>query len=498
MPPLVHAKAIRKRFGAVQALDDVDFELRPGEIHALLGENGAGKSTLLNVLAGVHRHDSGQLEIDGRPRRFTSPRDAQAAGIAMIHQELRLVPELSVAENFWLGRLPTKSFLGTPLRRIDRKRMERRATQRLQELGSTIDVRRPAGELGAAHGQLLTIARALDQNARVLLMDEPTSSLDDAEVQRLFAVLRELARQGIGIVFVSHFLERVRAIAHRVTILRDGQRVATEDARGLTRADITQLMLGEDFGTARPMLRANVLPQRKLLRARIAGDAALAQPYMLELSEGEVCGLAGLLGSRRTELARAVFGTFPGERVELEIDGARRPLRSPREAIALGFAYCPEERRRDGLFTGLDLVSNLSLLGGGFWVSRRRMRERAQRAADRLSLRHASLRQQAGQLSGGNQQKLVLGRWLSLEPRVYVLDEPTRGIDVGARAEIENWIAEEAGRGAAVLFIASELDELARRCGRVLVLVDGVVTAELRGDQIEERSLVAAIGRGQS
>jgi monosaccharide-transporting ATPase len=538
MPPLLALKGISKRFGAVQALDGVDFELRAGEVHALLGENGAGKSTLLNLLAGVHIPSAGTLHVQGEPQHFGSPRDALAAGIAMIHQELRLVPELSLAENFWLGRWPQRgqrrasqsdsnlapngaaptgwlSRLTRPFRRLDRRHMQRHAAACLRALGCDVDVRQRAGSVGAATGQLLSIARALDLDARVLLMDEPTSSLDDAEVARLFEVLRKLTAKGIGIVFVSHFLQRVRIIADRVTVLRDGKHIATREQAGLSRSELVELMLGKELLAAAPPSDLSDLSdpsdpstanaaraeprQRPLLRARIAAQAALRTPHELELRIAEVCGLAGLLGAGRSELARALFGAFPGERVELEIDGQRRPLRSARQAIALGFAFCPEDRRRDGLFPGLDLTSNLTLIErDGFWLSPRRSAGRARRIAERLSLRFASLRQHASQLSGGNQQKLVLGRWLDLQPRVYVLDEPTRGIDVGARAEIEQWITEEAARGASILFVASEIEELARRCDRVLILVEGEVVAELSGGEVDEQQLVQAIGRGGS
>jgi monosaccharide-transporting ATPase len=512
--PLLEMRGVSKRFPGVQALDRVDFTVRRGEIHALMGENGAGKSTLIKVLTGVHPRDAGRITFDGRPLEVRSPRAAEAAGISTVYQEINLIPHLSVAENICLGREPTA--LGT----IRWGAVERRAAAALARLGLRIDLHRPLANCRVATQQLVAIARALDVSARLLILDEPTSSLDAAEVEELFAILRRLRAEGIGIVFVTHFLQQVFAVSDRVTVLRDGRLVGEFETATLTRAELVAHMLGrelapaaapalEDTRSGRPPRRpcSPAAPGRHsersgvqtgFIEARGLGRRGSIAPFDLQLRRGETTGLAGLLGSGRTEMARLLFGVDRADSGELRVGGRRVTLRGPRDAIALGFGLLPEDRKAAGVISDLSVRENIILAlqaRRGIWryLSRRAADEIANALIRILGIRVTGLGQAAATLSGGNQQKLLLARWLATRPTLLILDEPTRGIDVGAKAEIERLIEQLRREGMAIVFISSELDEILRNTQRVVVLRDRAKVAELSGREIEPDLILRAI-----
>jgi monosaccharide-transporting ATPase len=483
---MLEARGLDKSFPGVHALRAVDFDLRAGEVHGLMGENGAGKSTLIKVLTGALRPDAGTVSFLGRAIRPESPAAAQRLGIAAVYQEVHLVPEMSVAENLFLGRFPRRGFW------IDRRRMLARAREVLSAFGLGIDPRDTLSGHSIAVRQLVAIARAVDQQARLLVLDEPTSSLDRAEAERLFATVRRLKAAGMGIIFITHFLDQVYAIAERITVLRNGARVGTFDACALPRVDLVAHMIGRHPGPA-----GSGAPQREAAarEAGRAGSAALSvrrlgrgraiAPFDLDLAPGEVVGVAGLLGSGRTEMARLLFAADrPDRGGSIAVDGRPSRPRSPRDAIRLGIALTPEDRKESALFGDMSVRDNIAIvvqrtLSRAGIVNRREHTRIAAGFVRRLGIATPTLDQPVRLLSGGNQQKVVLARWLACSPRILLLDEPTRGIDIGAKAEVEALIAELAGAGLAVLLISSELDELSRRSDRVVILRDRRVVGEL-------------------
>lgn len=487
--PLLAVQGLSKRFGKLWALIDVDLELRAGEVHGLLGGNGAGKSTLIKVLSGVHRADAGSISLLGTRLRGHGPRVAKSLGIATIHQEIDLVPTLSLAENLLLGEQPRGAF------GISRKRLLAEATAALGALGVECDVSLPAGESSAALRQLVCIARALRHEAKVLILDEPTSSLDPREVERVFAAVRKVVASGAAALFVTHVLDQVYALCDRVTVLRDGRRVATTPIGVLSRANLVEQMLGKLPATAAVARAVAEGATTPLFAARGVGRRRVIEPFDLDVRAGEVVGLAGLLGAGRSELVRTLFGAEPSDSGHFAKSGVRVRIASPRDAVQQGLAFCPEDRRSEGLFQGLSVAENLCVLTrlqGGFWLSERDAR-RATRFVAELGIKVGSLRDPVRTLSGGNQQKVILGRWLATAPALLILDEPTRGIDVGAKAEIEKWIATAREQGMGVVFVSSELDEVVRVSDRVLVLADRRVVAELPRGTASEASIVAAI-----
>jgi simple sugar transport system ATP-binding protein len=495
--PLLALRGIVKAFPGVRALDGVDFTLRAGEIHALLGENGAGKSTLIKVLTGVHEADAGEILMEGRPIRPRSPMEAQRLGISAVYQEINLVPDLSVAENLLLGRPPMRFGM------IDWRGMNRRAEEAVARLGIRLNVRRRLGDLSPALQQMTALARALQIQARVLVLDEPTSSLDAAEVRQLFEVMRRLKAEGLGIVFISHFLDQVYATADRLTVLRNGKLVGEYEAARLGRLELVALMLGRDVEEVRRMEQRHApaaarAERAPLLRAEGIGRRGGIGPVDLSVRAGEVVGLAGLLGSGRTETARLLFGIDRARQGRLLIDDRPVTLGSPRAAIARGLGFCPEDRKTDGIVPGLSVRENLVLAlqaRHGAWRRLTRARQDAlvERFVRALGIATPDADKPVEQLSGGNQQKVLLARWLAAEPRLLILDEPTRGIDVGAKAEIEKLVAQLSADGMAILFISSELEEVARGCHRVVVLRDGRSIGELAGDQIQVERIVGMI-----
>ncbi len=492
-------QGIHKRFPGVHALDDVSFEVRAGEVQALMGQNGAGKSTLIKVLTGVHPRDGGSISFLGRPFHASSPADAQRQGISTIYQEVNLVPTLSVAENLSLGQAPRRWY------GIDWRSVRRQARERLAEFGLRIDVDAALGSFPVSIQQMVCIARAVAAQARLLIMDEPTSSLDRQETARLFEIIARLKAGGVGIVFVTHFLDQVYRVSDRITVLRNGRLAGSFDAARLPRIELVAHMLGKSIeettalegraGTARGPQAASAVPS---LSARRLGRRGAVEPFSLELRAGEVLGLAGLLGSGRTETARLLFAADRADTGELTVGGARVPGRHPREAVAAGLALCPEDRKADGIIPEMSVRENIALvvqrrLSRLGLVSRRRHARIAEEFVRRLGIATPDLDRPVKTLSGGNQQKVILARWLASRPRVLILDEPTRGIDVGAKAEIERLTDQLAAEGLGVLFISSELDEVVRRSHRLIVLRDRRHVGTLAGDDLTEEAVMNLI-----
>ncbi|HEV7898319.1 MAG TPA: sugar ABC transporter ATP-binding protein [Planosporangium sp.] len=488
---------VGKSFGSVRALHDVSLELFAGEAHALTGENGAGKSTLVKILAGVHRPDSGQVLLDGQPITFTGPADARNAGVAVIYQEPTLFPDLSVAENIFMGRQPRGS--GRWPHRIDRRAMHAETASLFARLGVSLDPTAPARGLSIADQQMVEIAKALSLRARVLIMDEPTAALTPGEVRRLFAVATALRAEGAAVLFISHRLEEVFVLCQRVTTLRDGRFVASGMVADLTADDLVRRMVGRHLDTLYPKAEASIgqvaLTVDRLTREGVFTDVSF------QVRRGEIVALAGLIGAGRSEVARAVFGIDRWDAGHVEVAG--EPLRpaSPTAAMAAGLALVPEDRRAQGLVMDASIERNLALtrlrsLRRGGLMSRRRERDRAADWALRLRVKYARLSDAVTMLSGGNQQKVVLAKWLATEPAVLIVDEPTRGIDVGTKAEVHRLLSQLAGRGLAVLMISSDLPEVVGMADRVLVMREGRLVAEIpRAEATEESIMSAATGQ---
>ena len=494
---LLEVRGISKRFPGVQALDGVDFLVRRGEVHALMGENGAGKSTLIKALTGVYPRDAGTVMLDGRPVAPRSPRDAEALGISTVYQEINLIPHLSVAENICLGRQPTRWGM------IQWRAIAARARKALARVDLDIDASQPLSACSIAIQQMVAIARALDISAQLLVLDEPTSSLDEKEVEELFAVLRKLRGEGMGIVFVTHFLDQVYAISDRITVLRDGRLVGEYEAARLPRMELVSRMIGKELAevealSAPPAARETGAGKPAFVEVRGLGRRGSIAPLDMTIAEGEVVGLAGLMGSGRTEVARLLFGIDKAETGEITVRGKKTPVHSPRRAMKAGFAFTPENRKVEGIIPNLSVRENIVLAlqaGRGIWraLARRRQLEIADRFIRAIGIKTPGPEQAAMNLSGGNQQKVLLARWLATQPHLLILDEPTRGIDVGAKAEIEKLIASLRADGMAILFISSELEEVVRDCQRVVVLRDRAKVGELAGAEITEHAIMRTI-----
>ncbi|WP_307795127.1 sugar ABC transporter ATP-binding protein [Actinacidiphila acididurans] len=495
---VLEVSGVHKSFAGVHALRDVGFALRPAEVHALIGENGAGKSTLIKVMTGVYRPDRGTVRLDGRDRDFRNPLEAQAAGISTIYQEVNLVPLMSVARNLYLGREPRRFGL------VDVGRMNRQATQTLGRYGVDVDVTRPLRTLGLGAQQMVALARAVQVDARVVIMDEPTSSLEPREVETLFSVIRRLKEQGIAVVYVSHRLDELYAICDRVTVMRDGAVVHTGDIADLERLRLISLMLGREMSTVRdkgttafdaggherrterPVLSAQNLTVRHRIR-----------DVSLDIHAGEVVGLGGLLGAGRSETAKAIVGALGTESGSVEIEGRPMRRRSPAASIRAGVVMLAEDRKAEGIIPNLSVRENISLaalprLSRAGLVNRAKQDEVVRFFMERLRIKASGPDQKVSDLSGGNQQKVLLARWMCLNPKVLLLDEPTRGIDVGAKAEVQAIIDELARDGLGVLLISSDLEELIEGSDRVVVLKDGHVVGDLVGQDVSEEGLLDA------
>ncbi|MFE3407804.1 sugar ABC transporter ATP-binding protein [Streptomyces mirabilis] len=488
---LLRIEGIRKTFPGVVALDSVDFDLRRGEVHVLLGENGAGKSTLIKMLSGAYQPDSGRVLVDGEEVRVHGAQDSERLGIATIYQEFNLVPDLTVAENIFLGRQPRRYGL------IDRKRMEAEAAELLERVGVSVSPRARVRELGIARLQMVEIAKALSLNARVLIMDEPTAVLTSEEVEKLFAIVRRLREDGVGIVFITHHLEEIAALGDRVTVIRDGKSVGQVPA-STTEDELVRLMVGRSIEQQYPRVRAagddgsgtTLLTVEGLTRDGVFHDVSF------EVRAGEVVGIAGLVGAGRTEVVRAVFGADPYDKGTVKVAGSALRRHDVNAAMAAGIGLIPEDRKGQGLLLDASVEENLGLVTmraathGGL-VDLKGQRAAAARIAEQLGVRMAGLGQHVRTLSGGNQQKVVIGKWLLADTKVLILDEPTRGIDVGAKVEIYQLVNELTAAGAAVLMISSDLPEVLGMSDRVLVMAQGRIAGELSADEATQDSVMA-------
>lgn len=490
---LLEMRGITKIFPGVRALREVDFDLRPGEVHVLVGENGAGKSTLIKILSGVYRSDGGTIRIAGADVRLTSPRDAQARGISTVYQEFNLVPQLSVGENIYLGQEPLRG----PLRWVDRRGRLAAARQLLQALGIGVAPGAAVRTLGVAEQQLVEIAKALSRDARIIVMDEPTAALTAHEIRRLFATVRTLKSRGIGVIYISHRLEELAEIGDRVTVLRDGQRVGTAEAGGISIDEIIRMMVGRELREKYP--KVTVPPGEELLRVDGLTRPGVLADVSFALRRGEILGIAGLVGAGRTELALTLFGAAPSASGRVTVKGLPVQARSPREAIRAGLALLPEDRKRHGLVLVQSITTNITLpvahrLQRWCLLDQGRMRALARRFAGALRVVTPSLDRRVVQLSGGNQQKVVLAKWLATRSEIVIFDEPTRGIDVGAKIEVYQLMNALVERGAGILMISSELPEVLGMSDRILVMRQGRVVGEFaRVDATAERLMAAAL-----
>lgn len=489
--PIFEFASVRKRFGGVVAVDGVDFELLRGEVHALVGENGAGKSTLMKIVNGLYAPDGGTFEVGGTAAEFQSPRDAEASGIAMIPQELDLFPELTVAENLYVGRRRPRTWWGG----VDWGTVRRAARERFESLGVELDVGTPVKRLSVANQQIVAIARALLNEARAVIMDEPTASLADREVERLFNIIRDLKASGVGVVYISHRLEEIFTISDRITVMRDGEHVATRPASELDTQELVRLMVGRPLNEL--FSRTEGEPGEVALELRGLSRRGEFEDVSLEVRRGEIVGLAGLVGAGRTELAQTIFGIRPPETGEVLVDGEPFRPTSPQAAMERGIFYVPEERQSQGLILPFPIKHNMSLgildrLSRLGFVSFGKEGEEAERLAESLSVRGAGVSDPVSRLSGGNQQKVVLGKALAREPSILLLDEPTRGVDVGAKSEIYGLVDELARDGKAVLLISSELEEVLSMSDRIVVMREGTITGELGRHEATQESVMAA------
>lgn len=496
---LIAVRNLSKSFPGVRALDGVDFTLRRGEVHGLMGENGAGKSTLIKVLTGLYQRDGGEIFFEGCPFFVSSPQEASLAGISTLYQEVNLIPDLSVAENIYIGREPKR------FGRIDWKKISKDAREDIGKLDLDIDVSLPVSSYSMAVQQLIAIIRALNLEAKVLVLDEPTSSLDLAEVRQLFRVIRKLKSEGMGVLFVTHFIDQVYEITDRITVLRNGRFVGEYETANLSRLDLIAHMLGKqpeeyqrDQGDDEGERQKGSSGQRELLRVEKLERKGAMNPFSLSFRQGEILGLAGLLGSGRTETARLLFGIDRSSDGRIFFNDSEVSLTSPRKAIDLQFGFCPEDRKREGLVTELSVRDNIILAlqarTGIFKpLSTKQQEEIADLYIDLLRIKTPSRAQAVKNLSGGNQQKVIIARWLATRPIFLILDEPTRGIDVGARAEIEKLILQLRDDGMAILFISSELEEVVRCSDRIAVLRDRNFLCELEGGEMDEGNIMQII-----
>jgi ribose transport system ATP-binding protein len=489
--PLVEMRGIEKRFSGVHALRGARLDLHRGEVHALMGENGAGKSTLMKILTGVNQPDSGEILIEGRPVTLPGPRDAQALGVSIIHQELHLMSHLSAAQNIFIGREPRRFFGAF----VDETKANAAAAALFRRMRIDIDPRAEVGRMTVARQQLVEIAKALSFDARVLVMDEPTSALNDREVEHLFAIIADLKAHGVGIVYITHKMDEVKQIADRVTVMRDGQTIETMPAPGTPMAKIISLMVGRDLADA-----TRATPHaggEEALRVVGLTRGTAIRNVSFSLRKGEILGFAGLMGAGRTEVARAIFGADPLDSGEIYVRGVKRRIASPADAVGYGLAYLSEDRKRFGLVTPMSVGANVTMASwprfagaGGVFMRDRAMRKTARDYVDLLKVKTPSVDQETRLLSGGNQQKVVIAKWLLRDCDILFFDEPTRGIDVGAKAEIYKLLQGLAEQGKAIVVISSELPEVLRLSHRILVMCEGRLTGELDGATTSQEDIM--------
>lgn len=497
--PLLSMQGVQKSFGGISALSDAALTVGVGEVHALVGQNGAGKSTLIKVLTGYHTKDAGEVVLEGKPFAAASPNDAQRSGISTIYQEINLVPLRSVAENICLGRRFTRYGL------LDWNAMRAEAARLLARFNIRIDTDRALGSFNTATQQLVAIARAIGFSARLVIMDEPTSSLDETEVETLFTVIRQLKAEGVSVIFVSHKLDELYAVCDRVTIMRDGRTVRQASMVDITKVDLISAMLGRDVvraeGHSTAFTRSKTHAGGVVLTAQNLRAGQAVRDVSLSIRQGEIAGLAGLLGSGRTETARLIFGADSLAAGTMTLHGADHHPANPAAAVAAGIGFCTEDRKIEGIIPDMSVADNMTLallprISPRGVVDEARQRDIVQGFIDKLGIKCSGPSQRIRDLSGGNQQKVLLARWLAMNPKLLILDEPTRGIDVGAKGEIQALIRSLADQGLAVLMISSELEEVAEGADRILVLRDGVTVAELDGDLVTEDQIVAAMAHG--
>jgi ribose transport system ATP-binding protein len=490
MPPILEAIGITKQYPGTLALDHVHLELMPGEIHAVMGENGAGKSTLMKILAGVIAPDTGELRLEGRSIAFTTPHQAIVHGIAIVYQELNMVPTLSVAENIYPGRLPVNRF-----GMVRYKTLFQNAAQAIQKLNLDLDPRTTVEDLSIANQQLVEIAKALSRDCKVLILDEPTSALTDREADMLLAHLRRLADEGIGILYISHKLKEVFAVADRVTVLRDGKYVGTQAVSETTPDTLIRMMVGRDLGTLFPPKSETI--GNPLFRVENFSIPRFGVANTFELRQGEILGFAGLIGAGRTELGRAIFGAEPHTTGQIILNGTPIQIKSPSDAIKHGIGYLPEDRKAAGLFLEMSIRLNVvsTIIDGvsarGFVVTSKE-RGMAEQSVQRLGISTPSVEQEVRRLSGGNQQKTLVAKWLAILPKILIVDEPTRGIDVGAKREIYFLLRNLAASGVGIIMISSELPEILGMCDRVMVMHEGAIVAEFQASEATEENIIRA------
>jgi ribose transport system ATP-binding protein len=495
---LLNLEKIGKSFSGVPVLRDVDLELRQGEVHVLGGENGAGKSTLIKIIAGAHTDYRGRMLLDGRPVRFKSPREASENGIAVIHQEMSLIGGMSVVDNIFLGREKTRS-----LSWMDRAGEIREARRLLADLGLSVDVRKPAAEFPLALQQMVEVAKALAGRVRILMMDEPTSALDETEAARLFDIIRRMKDKGCGVLFISHRMEEIYRVADRITVLRDGLSLGTFPAADLNPSELVSLMVGREIKQHFPERRGRIGGEILSVEQFSVPDPSGVKKWAVRdvafrLGEGEILGLAGLQGSGKSELLQGLFGSF-GRRLSgrIRLAGAPARVRSPRQAMRRGLALLTGDRQAGGIVPQMDVTANISLatirsFSPGGWMRFKKEKAEARRLIREMDIRAADTRMEARGLSGGNQQKVILARWVSARPRVYLLDEPTRGVDVGAKHEIYELLNRLTADGAGILLTTSELPELLALSDRIIVLHRGTVTAEFTREEFSQEKVTRA------
>nr|WP_315241382.1 sugar ABC transporter ATP-binding protein [uncultured Albidiferax sp.] len=493
MAALISITHLSKSFPGVKALNDCQFELAPGEVHALMGENGAGKSTLMKVLAGVYTKDAGEIQMDGKPVDIPTPRAAQALGIGIIHQELNLMNHLSAAQNIFIGREPMGRF-GLF---VDQQKMVVDTQAIFDRLHLQLDPRVEVGELTVAKQQMVEIAKALSFDSRVLIMDEPTAALNNAEIDDLFRIIRQLKSQGVGIVYISHKMDELKVISDRVTVMRDGEYIGTVPTATTSMDTIISMMVGRALEVHQPVAYAHtgdsdavMLEVKGLNRGRSIKDVSF------NVRKGEILGFAGLMGAGRTEVARAIFGADARDAGEIRVKGQVVDIQAPSDAVRCGIGYLSEDRKRYGLATGMDVQSNILLanlknfVSMGFWLQQSSIEAVAQKYVGQLGIKTPSIFQRAGLLSGGNQQKIVIAKWLLRDCEVLFFDEPTRGIDVGAKAEIYKLLHALAEQGRAIVMISSELPEVLRMSHRIVVMCEGRITGELSAAEATQEKIM--------
>ena len=488
---LVSMEGIEKSFPGVHALNQCRFQLHAGEVHALLGENGAGKSTMMKVLAGIYAPDAGRILYKGKEVTIAGPRAAQALGISMIHQELNLMPHLTVAQNVFIGREPRR---GTRFW-LDEGALNAQTEQLFQSMHLNLDPRTKVADLTVAKQQMVEIAKALSYHSEVLIMDEPTAALTETEIDELFRMINQLRARGVGIVYISHRLEEIKRICNRITIMRDGHYINTVDAQDVSIDQIISMMVGRTIYESAPEV-PDTPNQETVLAVKGLNRAGVLKDINFTLKKGEILGFAGLMGAGRTEVARAVFGADRIDTGEIYVQGRRAQIKTPRDAVRYGIGYLSEDRKRYGLALGMDVESNVVLaafkkfLGRLGWVNRGKTRRTAQQYVETLAIKTPTIQQRVRNLSGGNQQKVVIGKWLTADTDILIFDEPTRGIDVGAKSEIYKLLNDLAHQGKSIIMISSELPEVLRMSHRIIVMCEGRITGELNAAEATQEGIM--------